>query len=106
MYYYYYYYYFIIKMLACKHCLSFACKVIQGASSKPESFGWADEIIVFMEKHMEAMQSECSDSKCSSCLSIQSTASSAEACQLCRQPAMVITNQAYCYSSHNPSAVL
>ena len=24
--YYYYYYYFIIKMLACKHCLSFACK--------------------------------------------------------------------------------
>ena len=25
-YYYYYYYYFIIKMLACKHCLSFACK--------------------------------------------------------------------------------
>ena len=93
-------------MLACKHCLSFACKVIQGASSKPESFGWADEIIVFMEKHMEAMQSECSDSKCSSCLSIQSTASSAEACQLCRQPAMVITNQAYCYSSHNPSAVL
>lgn len=81
-------------------------QVIQGASSKPESFGWADEIIVFMEKHMEAMQSECSDSKCSSCSSIQSTASSAEACQLCGQPAMVITNQAYCYSSHNPSAVL
>lgn len=74
-------------------------QIVQGASNKPDSFGWADEIIVSMEKHMEAMQSGC-QSMCSSCLSIQSSASS-ESC-LCRQPTVVITNQAYCYSLNNP----
>jgi len=53
-------------------------QVVQGASNRPDTLGWADEIIGSIEKHMEAMQSGC-PSTCSSCLSIQSSASS-ESC--------------------------
>ena len=45
------------------------------------------------------MQSGC-QSMCSSCSSIQSSASSVSC--LCRQPMVVVTNQAYCYSLNTP----
>ena len=74
-------------------------QVVQGASNKPDTLDWADEIVLAIEKHMEAMQSEC-QSMCSSCTSIQSSSSSVSC--LCRQPMVVVTNQAFCYSLNTP----
>lgn len=74
-------------------------QVVQGASNKPDTLDWADEIILSIEKHMEAMQSGC-HSMCSSCSSIQSSASSVSC--LCRQAVVVVTNQAYCYALNTP----
>ncbi|RMX57536.1 hypothetical protein pdam_00005782 [Pocillopora damicornis] len=68
-------------------------QVVRGASNRPDALAWAGEIIVAIEKHMEAMQSEC-QSVCSSCSSIQSTASSVSC--LCQQSVVMVTNQAYC----------
>lgn len=72
-------------------------QTIQSASSRPDTLGWADEIIVAIERHMEALQNG-GHSTCSSSLSIQSSTSS-ESC-LCQQPTVVITNQAFSYP-HN-----
>lgn len=68
-------------------------QVVRGASNRPDALAWAGEITVAIEKHMEAMQSEC-QSVCSSCSSIQSTASSVSC--LCQQSVVMVTNQAYC----------
>lgn len=68
-------------------------QVVRGASNRPDALAWAGEITVAIEKHMEAMQSEC-HSVCSSCSSIQSTASSVSC--LCQQSVVMVTNQAYC----------
>ncbi|CAH3130716.1 unnamed protein product [Pocillopora meandrina] len=68
-------------------------QVVRGASNRPDALSWAGEIIVAIEKHMEAMQSECQP-VCSSCSSLQSTASSVSC--LCQQSVVMVTNQAYC----------